>query len=108
MKLILECYSGRKADERPIRFWLGGMLLRNSIVNTGPLLRPATDEGYSRSPLVGRSRNGFDHQSVKRCVTSLLSDAADPRKLAGATGLEPATFPYLLLRDAQFVETLQD
>jgi hypothetical protein len=22
MKLSVECYSGRKADERPIRFWL--------------------------------------------------------------------------------------
>lgn len=26
MKLIVECYSGRKADERPIRFWLEGKL----------------------------------------------------------------------------------
>ena len=24
MKLNVECYSGRKADERPVRFWLGG------------------------------------------------------------------------------------
>ena len=24
MKLTVECYSGRKADERPVRFWLGG------------------------------------------------------------------------------------
>jgi hypothetical protein len=24
MKLDVECYSGRKADERPIRFWLEG------------------------------------------------------------------------------------
>lgn len=24
MKLSVECYSGRKADERPLRFWLGG------------------------------------------------------------------------------------
>jgi hypothetical protein len=24
MKLIVECYSGRKADERPARFWLDG------------------------------------------------------------------------------------
>jgi len=24
MKLSVECYSGRKADERPVRFWLGG------------------------------------------------------------------------------------
>lgn len=24
MKLNVECYSGRKADERPIRFWLEG------------------------------------------------------------------------------------
>ena len=22
MKLIVECYSGRKADERPVRFWV--------------------------------------------------------------------------------------
>ena len=24
MKLSVECYSGRKADERPVRFWLDG------------------------------------------------------------------------------------
>jgi hypothetical protein len=24
MKFSVECYSGRKADERPVRFWLGG------------------------------------------------------------------------------------
>ena len=24
MKLTVECYSGRKADERPVRFWLRG------------------------------------------------------------------------------------
>ena len=24
MKLRVECYSGRKADERPVRFWLEG------------------------------------------------------------------------------------
>jgi hypothetical protein len=24
MRLSVECYSGRKADERPVRFWLGG------------------------------------------------------------------------------------
>lgn len=23
MKVTVECYSGRKADERPVRFWLG-------------------------------------------------------------------------------------
>ncbi len=32
MKLIVECYSGRKADERPIRFWLGGMLYQVQAV----------------------------------------------------------------------------
>lgn len=26
MKLSVECYSGRKADERPVRFWLEGKL----------------------------------------------------------------------------------
>lgn len=26
MKLIVESYSGRKADERPLRFWLDGKL----------------------------------------------------------------------------------
>ena len=26
MKLSVECYSGRKADERPVRFWLEGEL----------------------------------------------------------------------------------
>jgi len=27
MKLRVECYSGRKADERPIKFWLGESVL---------------------------------------------------------------------------------
>jgi len=26
MKVRVECYSGRKADERPVRFWLDGRL----------------------------------------------------------------------------------
>ena len=26
MRLTVECYSGRKADERPVRFWLGGSM----------------------------------------------------------------------------------
>ena len=26
MGLTVECYSGRKADERPVRFWLDGKL----------------------------------------------------------------------------------
>ena len=26
MKLSVECYAGGKADERPVRFWLGGRL----------------------------------------------------------------------------------
>ena len=28
MKLNVECYSGRKADERPIRFYLDGVMYR--------------------------------------------------------------------------------
>jgi hypothetical protein len=31
MKLNVECYSGRKADERPVRFWLDG---RQYVVET--------------------------------------------------------------------------
>jgi hypothetical protein len=31
MKLNVECYSGRKADERPVRFWLEG---RQYVVET--------------------------------------------------------------------------
>jgi hypothetical protein len=27
MKLRVECYSGHKADERPIKFWLGDAVL---------------------------------------------------------------------------------
>ena len=27
MKIRVECYSGRKADERPIKFWLGDVVL---------------------------------------------------------------------------------
>jgi hypothetical protein len=34
MNIRVECYSGRKADERPIRFWLGdGVLFIESIVD---------------------------------------------------------------------------
>lgn len=32
MKLIVECYSGRKADERPFRFWLDGKLSRVELL----------------------------------------------------------------------------
>ena len=31
MKLHVECYEGRKADERPVRFWLEG---RQYLVET--------------------------------------------------------------------------
>ena len=27
MKIQVECYSGQKADERPIKFWLGEVVL---------------------------------------------------------------------------------
>jgi hypothetical protein len=27
MKLRVECYTGRKADERPVKFWLGESVL---------------------------------------------------------------------------------
>ena len=27
MKIQVECYSGHKADERPIKFWLGDLVL---------------------------------------------------------------------------------
>ncbi len=32
MKLRVECYSGRKADERPVRFWLEGRLYQVEAV----------------------------------------------------------------------------
>jgi len=32
MKLSVECYSGRKADERPARFWLEGKEYRVEAV----------------------------------------------------------------------------
>ena len=32
MKLSVECYSGRKADERPVRFWLEGKEYRVETV----------------------------------------------------------------------------
>ena len=32
MKLSAECYSGRKADERPVRFWLVGRQYRIEAV----------------------------------------------------------------------------
>ena len=32
MKLSVECYSGRKANERPVRFWLGGRLYQVETV----------------------------------------------------------------------------
>jgi hypothetical protein len=32
MKLSVECYSGRKADERPVRFWLAGKQYEVEIV----------------------------------------------------------------------------
>ena len=32
MKLTVECYSGRKADERPTRFWVDGTQYRVEAV----------------------------------------------------------------------------
>jgi hypothetical protein len=32
MNLSVECYSGRKADERPVRFWLEGKEYRVEAV----------------------------------------------------------------------------
>ena len=32
MKLTVECYSGRKVDEQPVRFWLGGRQYRVETV----------------------------------------------------------------------------
>ena len=32
MKLRVECYSGRRADERPVRFWLEGSEYRVEAV----------------------------------------------------------------------------
>jgi hypothetical protein len=36
MKLRVECYSGTKADERPLRFYLGDRLLLVEEVLDGP------------------------------------------------------------------------
>ena len=32
MKLSVECYSGRKPDERPVRFWLEGKQYEVEVV----------------------------------------------------------------------------
>jgi len=32
MKLNVECYSGRRGDERPVRFWLDGTVHRVETV----------------------------------------------------------------------------
>jgi hypothetical protein len=49
MKVRVECYSGRKVDERPIKFWIGEqMLFVESILDqwhgpNGPYFRVRAD-----------------------------------------------------------------
>lgn len=38
----MECYSGRKADERPLRFWLEGKLYQ---------VQDMLDQGYDRESI---------------------------------------------------------
>ena len=40
MKLEVDCYSGRTADERPVRFRLDGLRVHGRG-STGPVVRPA-------------------------------------------------------------------
>jgi hypothetical protein len=47
MKLNVECYSGRKADERPVRFWLDR---RQYVVET------AVDQWYDRERIFYKVR----------------------------------------------------
>jgi hypothetical protein len=68
MTLIVECYSGRKADERPVRFWLGG---RQYQVET------VLDQWYDPGSIFYKVRADDGNVYILRQQTSMPDGAWD-------------------------------
>jgi hypothetical protein len=66
MKLNVECYSGRKADERPVRFLLGG---RQYLVET------VLDQWYDPASVFYKVRADDGNLYILRQQTSLPGGA---------------------------------
>ena len=62
MKLNVECYSGRKADERPVRFWLEG---RQYVI------RAVLDQWYDPESIFYKVRADDGNLYVLRQETSM-------------------------------------
>ena len=58
MKLRVECYSGHKADERPVKFWLGDEAAEAAVAAaaTGPVGVSAPTAAPSTAPSSVRQR----------------------------------------------------
>jgi hypothetical protein len=68
MKLNVECYSGRKADERPVRFLLGG---RQYLVET------VLDQWYDPASVFYQVRADDGSLHILRQQTSLPAGTWD-------------------------------
>jgi hypothetical protein len=62
MKLSVECYSSRRADERPVRFWLEGRQY----------------QGRGRTRPSGTTRRGSSTKSEYKTEISAFSDSKHP------------------------------
>ena len=61
MKLMVECYAGRKADERPARFWLDNRLY---------LVEEVVDQWYDPENIFYKVRAGDGSLYILRQQTS--------------------------------------
>ncbi len=68
MKLSVECYSGRKADERPVRFLLGGSQY---------LVESVLDQWYDPESVFYKVRADDENLYILRQQTSLPGGAWD-------------------------------
>lgn len=87
MKIQVECYSGRKADERPIKFWLPDQTLFVESIEDqwygpdGPYFRVRADDGNTY--VLGH------HESHNEWILESLR----PKDGTGQTNLEPNSSP---------------
>jgi hypothetical protein len=65
MKLRVECYSGHKADQRPIKFWLGDVV---------HFVESIDDQWYGPSALYFRVQADDGNTYVRSLTSPGLSD----------------------------------
>jgi hypothetical protein len=68
MKLNVECYAGRKADERPVRFWLEG---------TQYFIKAVLDQWYDPEGIFYKVRADDGNLYILRQQTSTPDGAWD-------------------------------